>query len=57
MKHVDSLSPHAIIVIQESDIVLRFKEPYGQYTELKVILEMLEDRPFEDYYIRKRHSI
>lgn len=52
MKHVDALSRNAIMMVNKESINSKIKKLQQEDTEIKVITEILKDRPYKDFCIR-----
>ena len=53
LRHVDALSRYPVFTIAASSIVSKIKKAQEEDDEIKAVKELLKDREYEDYYVRK----
>lgn len=52
MGHVDALSRYTVMTFEVDSSILQVLKAQKQDTEIKAILEILKDRPYEDYLLK-----
>lgn len=52
MKHVDALSRYPVMCIDVSGIIAKIKTTQQEDHEVKLIMEVLKDREYKDYFVR-----
>lgn len=52
MKHVDALSRYPVMCVDVSGIIAKIKKTQEEDNEIKLIIEILKDRKYEDYCLR-----
>ena len=52
MKHVDALSRYPVLTFKIDDVIPRIKRAQQKDSETNVILEILKEKSFKDYFVR-----
>lgn len=52
MKHVDALSRYPVMCIIDNGAIAKIKKTQEEDDEIKLIVEILKDRKYKDYFTR-----